>query len=212
MSSVWAWDRISNEERLRMRMREKVFLSMLVIGVLGSLTAVGVFGAFTATTSNSGNEFQTGSLTIGDNDSGSAMYFVSNARPGDSVTKCIKVTYTGTLQGDINLYATNTVGPLAQYVDLTITPGTQTSSTFPDCTGFTPQAGGALYNGTLQNFAATYTNFASNLHSNPAGKTAWDANDSVVYRFQVTLNESAPSSAEAQSTGDHGFAWEVHSN
>ena len=142
-----------------MRNRDKVLLSVLVVGVLGSLAALGIFGAFTATTSNAGNEIQSGNVTLGDNDTGSALYFMSGAAPGESVTKCIKVSYTGSLKSDVDLYTDDTtMGPLAQYVDLTITQGTQASSTFPSCTGFTAaptteHPGGALFNGTLQAFS-----------------------------------------------------------
>jgi hypothetical protein len=199
-------------EEVCMRTREKLLLSALAIGLLGSLTTFGVFGLFSATTSNAGNEFNTGSVTISDNDLGSALYSVPNAEPGDTVTRCIKVLYSGTLDGDVDLYMSTPVAAVGAYVDVTITPGTQTSSTFPDCTGFTPQAGGAIYSGSLLNLAEVNNNFTTGLQSAPAGKTQWSTNDSVVYKFQVTLNVNTPSAAEAQSTGDHTFTWEARTD
>jgi hypothetical protein len=193
-----------------MRIREKLLLSVLAIGVLGSLATLGVFGLFSATTSNSGNDFNTGSVTLGDNDAGSALYSVQNAQPGDTVTRCIKVSYTGTLAGDVDLYVPTPVQPVAQYVDVTITPGTQTTSTFPDCTGFTPQAAGAIYTGTLQNLADTHNNFATGLETAPGTGSAWTTNDAVVFKFEVTLNANAPGTAEGLSTGDHTYTWEAH--
>ena len=68
----------------------KFLLSALVVAVLGSVAAFGVFAAFSQTTVNSGNSFAAGTVTIGDNDAGSALYNVSNRKPGDSVTSCIR--------------------------------------------------------------------------------------------------------------------------
>jgi hypothetical protein len=122
----------------------KVLLTALCVGALGSLAAMGVFGAFSATTTNAGNTITAGTVAIADNDAGAAMYSIANAKPGESVSKCIKVTYTGSIDADVRIYTTSTIGSLGQYVDLTITPGTQATPTFPSCTGFTADASGAL--------------------------------------------------------------------
>ena len=183
--------------------------SLLLIGVLASLVGLGVFGAFSSTTSNPDNNFSTGSVVLADNDSGAALYTVTAAKPGDSVTMCIQVTYTGDLPADVHLYTTSTIGSLGQYIDLAITPGTQASPTFPDCTGFNPAAGGAIYTGTLQDFAATSDSFANGVVSFPGGQTQWNQNDTVVYRFVVTLQSTAPDSVQDQSTGTHTFTWEA---
>lgn len=193
-----------------MRRKEKLLISFLLVGLLGGLAGLGVFSAFSSTTTNSGNDFSTGSVTIGDNDSNQALYSVSGQKPGDpGSTSCIKVTYTGSLASDVKIYSTGTLGSLAQYVDLTITPGTQASPSFPSCTGFTADGTGAIYTGTLQNFANTYTNFASGLADYPGSSSAWNTNDSVVYRFQVTLQSGAPDSAQGLSVGSHGYTWEA---
>jgi hypothetical protein len=194
-----------------MKKREKALLSALVIGVLGSFAALGVFGAFTATTTNAGNEFSTGSVVLADNDSGSALFNASNVKPGDAFTKCIKVSYSGSLDADVGFYTPDTLGALAQYVNLTVTAGTQATATFPDCTGFSPAAGAPAFNGTLQSFAATYNSPASDLDVNPAGKVIWNTNDSVVFRFQATLDSNAPSSAQSTSTNSHSFVWQANS-
>ncbi len=188
----------------------KVLLTVLCVGALGSLAAAGVFGAFSATTTNAGNTITAGSVTIGDNDAGAAMYSLTNAKPGESVSKCIKVTYTGSLDSDVHLYMTSSIGSLGQYVDLTITPGTQSSSTFPSCTGFTPDAGGALYSGTLANFASAKGTYANGIVDNPGTSASkWTTNDAVVYQFTATLQSSAPEAAQGQTTGSHTFTWEA---
>jgi hypothetical protein len=182
--------------------------------VLGSIATFGVSGAFNSTTNNAGNDITSGNVTIGDNDAGSALYYLPSAIPGDSVTKCIKVTYTGSVRADVSLYThDNALGLLAPYVNLTITQGTQTTSTFPSCTGFTPSSGGGiLYSGTLQNFSTTRTSLANGIPTNPVSAAiGWNQGDALVYQFQVTLDASTPDSAEAATTAAHGFIWEADS-
>jgi predicted ribosomally synthesized peptide with SipW-like signal peptide len=192
------------------KFREKLLLSFLLIGVLGGLAGLGVFAAFSSTTSNDNNSFSAGSVTISDNDANSALYSVTNKKPGDSVSGCIKVTYTGSLAADVHIYTTSTMGSLAQYVDLTITPGTQAVSSFPSCTGFVADAGGAIYTGTLQNFANTKNSYANGVVDYPGLlATSWSQNDSVVYQFTATLQSSAPDTAQGGTTGSHSFTWEA---
>jgi hypothetical protein len=187
----------------------KVLLTALCVGALGSLAAMGVFGAFSSTTTNAGNTITAGTVSIADNDAGAAMYSITNAKPGESVSKCIKVTYTGSLDADVHIYTSSTIGALGQYVELTITPGSQTTPTFPSCTGFTPDSGGALYTGTLANFATTKNSYANGVVDYPGSGTKWAANESVVYQVTATLQSSAPEAAQGATTGAHTFTWEA---
>jgi hypothetical protein len=192
-----------------MKTSTKVLLTALCVGALGSLAAMGVFGAFSATTTNAGNNITAGNVAIADNDAGAAMYSITNAKPGESVSKCIKVTYTGSIDADVRIYTTSTIGSLGQYVDLTITPGTQATSTFPSCTGFTADASGALYTGSLQNFGTTKNSYANGVADYPGSGTKWTANESVVYQVTATLQSSAPDTAQGLTTGSHTFTWEA---
>lgn len=192
-----------------MNIRTKVLLTVLAVGALGSLAAMSVFGAFSATTTNAGNQISAGTVAIGDDDAGAAMYTLTDAKPGDSVSKCIKVTYTGSLAADVHIYTTSSIGSLGQYVDLTITPGTQASPTFPSCTGFKADSGGPLYSGTLANFGATRNSYANGVVDNPGTATKWVSGDSVVYEVTATLQSGAPEAAQGQTTGAHTFVWEA---
>ncbi len=193
-----------------MNIRTKLLLTVLCVGALGSLAAMGVFGAFSATTTNAGNTITAGTVTIGDNSSGAAMYSLTAAKPGDSVSKCIKVTYTGSLNADVHLYTPSAIGSLGQYVDLTITPGTQVTPTFPNCTGFVADSGGALYTGTLAAFGTAKNSYANGVVDNPGtAATKWVANDSVVYQITATLQSAAPDAAQGLTTNAHTFTWEA---
>ena len=191
----------------------KLLLSLLIVGVAGSVAAFGVLSAFSSTTANPGNEFQAGTVAIGDNDSGTALYNNANAAPGESVTKCIKVTYSGSLDADVRLYVADAVGALAQYVDLTIQPGD-----FPGappagnaCTGFNAD-GAAAFDDTLANFRSSHNSWASGLVDNPGSDSDWSENDSVVYQITATVQSDAPNSAQDTTTNVHAFTWEARNN
>ena len=194
-----------------MNRQTRIALSAIVIGVLGSFAALGVYGLFSATTQNSGNEISSGTVELSDNDSGSALYNAVGVRPGESISRCIKTTYSGSLPALIRLYSPSTPGPLAQYIELTITQGTQPASTFPSCTGFVADATGAIFTGTLQSFEQTRNSYAAGLATVPAGKSSWSSGESLVYRFQTTLQASAPDSSQGWSSGVHSFIWEARS-
>ena len=186
----------------------KFLLSALVVAVLGSIAAFGVFAAFSQTTVNSGNSFAAGTVTIGDNDAGSALYNVSNRKPGDSVTSCIRVTYSGTLTSDVRVYTADPIGAIGPYVNLTIDAGSQPAATFPDCSGFTPDSGGPVFNGTLAGFSAAHNSYANGLVDYPGTvATSWTPGDVVVYRFTVSLQDN--NSAAGLASGSHAFTWEA---
>jgi len=188
----------------------KLLASLLVVGAVGAIAAFGVFSAFTSTTQNPGNNITAGTVTIGDNDAGSALYAVTNGKPGSTVTKCITITYTGSLDADVKLYTADPIGALGQYVDLTVQPGS-----FPGappanmaCTGFSAD-GAAIFNNTLQNFATSHNSYANGLVDNPGSTTKWVLNDTVTYQVTATLQSSAPNAAQNATTNNHAFTWEA---
>jgi hypothetical protein len=161
---------------------------MARVGVLGAavlltsaLIVTASLAAFSGTTENTGNTWTAGTVTLTDDDSGSAMFIVSAMAPLATVTECIAVTYSGTLlPSTVKLYGVSG-GPLDAYLDLTVEEGT--GGVFGNCTGFT---GSNIFTGTLASFAATHIDFAS-------GAGAWNpaANpETVVYRFTVTLQDN----------------------
>src|SRR5438093_8912731 len=99
---------------------------MLTVGVLGTLAGVGTQAAFFSTTANGSDNFAAGTVYLTDNDSGAAMLSLSNATPGSSDTSCIRVRFDGSLDSTVRLYATVS-GNLAQYLNLVVTRGTDSS-------------------------------------------------------------------------------------
>jgi hypothetical protein len=188
----------------------RLLLTLLIIGLVGGVAGIGTFSAYSSTTSNDGNAFAAGTVILSDNDTGTAMYNVSNAKPGDGSSACITVTYTGTLAANVKLYTTSTIGSLGSHLTLTVTQGTGTVPFGSSCTGFTPDSSGAqIYSGTLSNFAATYTGFGSGIAlTNQSGAASWAQNDARVYKFQISLPNS-DTTGNGLNTGAHSFTWEA---
>jgi predicted ribosomally synthesized peptide with SipW-like signal peptide len=180
--------------------------SLLAIGAAGAVAAFGTFSAFSSTTENPGNQIATGNVALSDNDSGSALYNVANGKAGTAVDTCITVTYTGNLDSDVRLYLPDAVAPLGQYVNLTITPGTDASPSFGDCTGFVAD-GAALYTGTLGAFQSAHSGWANGVADYPGSATKWAQGDEVTYRFQLTVQDD--DNAQGKATGLHRIAWQA---
>jgi predicted ribosomally synthesized peptide with SipW-like signal peptide len=186
----------------RQKRGRKLLLSLLIVGVVGSIAGIGTFSAFSSTTDNSGNAFAAGTVSIVDNDSGSAMFNVSNAAPGTSYTSCIKVTYLGTLQANVHLYGSGFGGALAPYLNLKVEQGSGAAG-FGNCTGFTP-SGAALYDAGLSGFGSDWA-------SGYATGGTWTNTSAVDYRFTITLadNNAANGGASPLAANAFSFTWEA---
>jgi len=172
-----------------------IVTAMLLLTVLIVTTSR---AAFTDTTENAGNSFASGSVIITDDDGGSAMFAATAMTPGEPVIECIALTYSGSLvPADVRMYGVS-AGVLATYLDTTVEIGS--GGSFGDCTGFT--ASSTLYSGTLANFSATHTDWASGLatFTAPANPT------SQTLRFTVDVqNDPAAMTQSATAT----FTWEA---
>ncbi|MEO8261253.1 MAG: hypothetical protein ABI566_01675 [Pseudolysinimonas sp.] len=139
-------------------------LATLIIGptailVAGLLVWNGSSAAFTATTRNSGNNWETGSVLLSDDDLGTASFSVTGIVPGQTGTKCLVVTSESTVPGEVRIYVDN-VGAQGLENHITITLETGTGGSFADCTGFTPDAP-ALPAQPLATIGATIHDYAT---------------------------------------------------
>ncbi|TKJ20121.1 SipW-dependent-type signal peptide-containing protein [Blastococcus sp. CCUG 61487] len=183
-----------------------------VLGTLAAVTLVGVLGvagttaALSDTTDSNANEFDAGEVTLADNDSGTFMYDVDNAEAGDApVERCIQISYTGTRDSTVELYMDSTLDTLAPYVDLRVEAGTQTSPSFPNCTGFTAAA--TLYDGTLAGFRAAHGAAGGGAVFSPRGVgNPWQPDDTAVYRVTLELSTDTRLPGENFS-GAHTYTW-----
>jgi predicted ribosomally synthesized peptide with SipW-like signal peptide len=181
--------------------RGKLAVSVLSLAVLAVVVGMAVFSAFSSTQATSINTFTAGTVALTSNGTATALFNLPNAAPGDSVSKCVQVTYTGTLNGSIKMYATQT-GELGSYLNASITRGT-----FPgeaplanSCTGFIPDAeSSSLFAGKV----STLPTLAEPLSLGGY----WAAGAVHVYEITVTLPTAAPEAAEGKSSGT-SFTWQ----
>ncbi len=107
------------------------------------------------------------------------------------------MTYDGSLDANVKLYATVSSTGVEQYVNLTVETGTTTSG-YGDCTGFSALS--TLYNGSLASYP---TNYPSGL-AEPGNP--WTTGEAHAYRFTVSLqNIFAAQGKTATAT----FTWEA---
>lgn len=176
----------------------------VIAGMLGSGAFVwqGTNAAFTATTQNGANNWTAGAVTLGDDDSNTALFTAAGLVPGSTDNKCIRVSYTGNVAASVKLYVQSSAGTLAPYIDLVVEEGTGVGNvgTFAGCGGF---SGTPIYTGTLANFASTNSAWASGVGSfAPSTNT-----DFKVYKFTYTLNAATPNGMQS-ATCSATFQWE----
>lgn len=191
------------------KIRTKIGMTLLLLLLLAALVTYGTWSAFSGTTENAANAFAAGTVTLTDNDAGVAMLALTNAKPGDTDTSCISVTYTGSINSTVRLYGALT-GTLGTYLDLVVTRGTSSSpfdncSTFSaDATNYISQGNGVIYNGTLAAYPASYS--AGIVDPIPGSPETWSTSEVHVYRFQVTVQDN--NSAQGL-TANETFTWEA---
>jgi len=190
------------------RMR-KLFLTLGVVGVVVGLVVMGTWAAFTATTVNSNNKIDSGTVKIDQHSGATTLYNVTNQKPGDATSSCVRVTYSGSLAASVKLYVSGGITNGSLY-NLKVERGSGLSGPAADmnCTGFS--ATSTAYDGNLGSFATTY---ASGIDGK-AGAAAWNQNDAVDYRFTITQNDDSTPNAHTTvtSSGTHAFTWEARNN
>jgi hypothetical protein len=184
----------------------KILKTLLVVGVVGTVAGVGSFSAFTSQADNDANRVSAGSVVLADNDGGTVpLYDITNAKPGDTQTSCIRVSYSGSLPATVKLYTPTVVGALGPQVNLKIESGTQASPSFPSCTGFSAET--TLFDAALSTFATSY---AGGITDFPGAGSSWTSGDAVIYRVTATLSASVPDASQGATTGLHTLRWEAH--
>lgn len=160
--------------------------------------------ALSATTQNTGSQWTAGDVAISDDDSTSAMFAVSNMKPGEPATKCIEVTYTGSLDAAVKLYGATTAGDgLETYLDLTVERGTP--GNFSGCGAFSSTE--TVYTGTLAGFLTSHTAFGgANPGAGTWAPTGGAPDDDMTYKFTVTLQDN---NAAQSLTTTTTFTWEA---
>ncbi len=188
----------------RIKTRRKLLMTLLIVGMLGSLASVATWSAFSETTTSSDNSFQAGTVALSDNDQDGFMYQVENAKPGVTTTRCIKVAYDGSLDADVRLYTPTTAIPAAaDSITLAIDKGTATGAIFPGCGVFTTQS--TIYSGNLYHFQQNRNSYENGVAAYPGSEAKWIKDDSLVYRFRLGVTDAG----NGVTSEAHEFVWEA---
>ena len=174
-----------------------------LVAVLGSSLVVwqSAYATFADSAAPVAATASTGTLTLTDDDAGSTLFAAADLKPGDTGTRCIRVTANGTSPATVRLYGTgrSSTEGLAAAMTLTVRLGTGGSST--SCNGFTNPS--TVYTGTLAGFTA---------ENHAAGLGSWSSPGKVAttrtYQLVWSLPTSAPLSAEG-GTAAVSFVWEA---
>lgn len=192
----------------RRRERAKGIVTLACALVIGLVAGGATWSAFNAQTHNQSNQFEAGTVTITDNDAGSALFSLAAMRPGNPASRCLQVTYTGSLSAGVTLYGGTTGGTgLESYLQLTVVRGSNPGGTFGDCTGFTADAAdyqgygnGVLFSGLLSTYPVTR---AAGLTDPTA---TWATGESHWYMFTVDVSDT--DAAEGKSA-TQTFTWDA---
>jgi len=90
-------------------MDKKIFVSMMVIGLVATLAGAGLYAIFSDTETSTGNKFKAGTLNlkVGGNDPTTWSVTISNIKPGDSGNITVPFTVQGTMKGYVDVKITN---------------------------------------------------------------------------------------------------------
>jgi hypothetical protein len=165
--------------------------------ILFPLTAIILLGVFAALSiaemgSDSGNPGVDGKIT--DDDGGAPLFSAPALRPGERVTNCIEINYSGTKDAPVKLAGRGS-GALDQYLDVDVERGN--GGSHGNCSGFD---GTKIFTGTLAEFLRTGD---AEENAIPAW-TASEAEPSRTFMISVALRDVPQ--AEGQ-TASVDFEW-----
>jgi hypothetical protein len=172
---------------------------LISLGLALALVVLGVFAAFVASTTNPNNKIDSGTVAVG-NDVSGAIYSEIDKKPGDVVSKCVKVTYTGSLGATVKAYVSSGAVTNGSLYNLKVERGTQTSGTRPDCGDFAPTAT-VKADGPMSSLATDYTG------GYDIKGSSFAQNDNVILRFTITHNDDSTENAHTSVTGTGLHTW-----
>ncbi|WP_210440032.1 hypothetical protein [Nocardioides xinjiangensis] len=170
------------------------------------------YAAFTGQTRNSGNQWSTGSVSLTDDDNGSARFQVKDMLPGATDTKCIKVTANASVPSTVKGYAVNPVTSpqgLENRIKVTIDSGT--GGSFADCSGFVAGGPAHVTDVSLSQIAQVNT-FEAGFGGWTVDPGVRDRTYRLTYKFDTTgMTQSEIDQLQGATTGID-MQWEMRTN
>lgn len=189
--------------------KAKLLSTIAALATIGAAGSYGTYAAFSDTATNSGNAFSAGTLNISDGGTTSAIFALTNLRPGDAaVERCIKVVNTGSLSfGALRFHGTVT-GALGAYLDVQVERGSATADTggaSASCTGFSSPT--TIVSPRL---LSAFPTSASPVDEgvNPAG---WGAGAAKAYKITIQLPSSVTAQAAEGASANLTLTWVAES-
>lgn len=190
-------------EQQRSRRRRLLGWLAVPFALLGSSVVVwqASSAALTPDTRTGTNEWVAGRVDLAADGRGSALFDAGRLVPGDGQSRCLTVTYSGTIAADVRLRLAEVGGRLGDYLAMTVEEGTGGTSS---CDGFVPQRRLTDPGATLTSIAATHGSWATGLGGwQPAGPGA-----TRTYRIAWTVR-AGDDAQGLEATGR--FVWEARS-
>lgn len=204
-----------------MSITSRTIAIVLAMAMVAVISIAGTRAAFNGETLNAGNEFDSATIDLTDDDGDVIMFNVAGMLPGDTLDHCILVSYTGPAgrnSNGVKVFIPSYTEAVGSDLDtdllITVEEGTDATPVFDpsgtrtgvndsenDCSGFT--IGTAIVTDEpLATFATTYA----------AGYGTWtpivtDTNTDQYYRITVEL--ATASTAEGESMTAIPFTWRV---
>ena len=164
------------------RHTRKVLVPLATLVAAGAV-AVGSGATFTSTTGNTVSSVTSGTLTMSNSKDNSAIFNLTNMKPGDTLNGNLTITNTGSLPASFSLTELSSSNQFGgSYLTLSIT---------------NVSTGASVYSGT---FGGLVDGQANTLGTVAPGV----AND---YRFTVKLDQSAPNSEQGK-TANAVYQWD----
>ncbi|MET0931654.1 MAG: hypothetical protein ABWX74_19190 [Aeromicrobium sp.] len=169
------------------------------------------YSAFSGTTRNSGNNWSTGSVSLTDDDNGSARFQATGMVPGDTDTKCITVTADATVPGVVKGYTVNPVlSPAGLQDHIIVGMDWGTGGGFGSCTGFVE--GGEVFAPASLTALAAYNTFANGAGGWAVTPGTQSRTYQITWTFDTTgLSQAELNNLEGTQTGID-LQWELQSD
>lgn len=118
-----------------------------------------------------------------------ALFNAANLNPGQTVTRCVRISNDAAVAAHVFLHSTRGDGDLAQHMHLTVQAGEQPAGPDLHCAGFLPESAAPLFDGPLTAFPADEDSALADPQRYPAGYQR-------AYRFEVSVDASTDQGLE----------------
>lgn len=189
------------------RRRAAALIATLAVMLSGWMIWRPLYASFTAPAGMPGSQVRTGMVGLGS--PANAIISVTGAIPGSFGSGCVRITYTGSLTGNVRLYQApaGIAGTgLAPYLTLQVKQGSGANA---DCSDFVAAA--TVYNPTgLADTTKTVSAFGAASSGYATGVDNWTAatSDTRTYEFNWQLQDD---NAAESLTASLTFTWEAQS-